>query len=46
MFLARMGLLATGTRAFGFISVRGRSLVPKPAAKIMAFMINSVMSDK
>jgi len=25
-------------RAFGFVSVRGRSLVPNPAAKIMAFM--------
>jgi hypothetical protein len=38
MFLARIGLLATGMRAFGFVSVRGRSLVPNPAAKIMAFM--------
>jgi len=25
-------------RAFGFKSVRGRSLVPNPAAKIMAFI--------
>jgi hypothetical protein len=25
-------------RAFGFVSVSGRSLVPNPAAKIMAFM--------
>jgi hypothetical protein len=26
-------------RAFGLVSVRGRSLVPNPAAKIMAFMV-------
>jgi hypothetical protein len=25
-------------RAFGFMSVSGRSLVPNPAAKIMAFI--------
>jgi hypothetical protein len=38
MTLARIGLLATGMSALGRFSVRGLSLVPRPAARIMAFM--------
>ena len=34
------GLFPTGIRAFGLLEVRGLNLVPRPAASIMAFMVN------
>jgi hypothetical protein len=33
-----IGIFTTGIRAFGLSSVRGPNLVPRPAARIMAFI--------
>src|SRR5437870_8095796 len=38
-FHSRSGLPATGSRGFGRVSVSGRSRVPSPAARTIAFML-------
>src|SRR5437867_7324676 len=38
-FHSRSGLPATGSRGFGRVSVNGRSRVPSPAARTIAFML-------
>ena len=41
--MSRSGLLAIGKSSFGLVQLRGRSLVPKPPAKIKAFNVFFVL---